>query len=260
MEFWEDYEVLRIETPEGLDLFLPLAGFGPRFLAFFIDMVGVGIVQVILVVIAIFVAVGAGSAAAVAPDEIGGMVILMMVLFLIVILFAPVLYFMLFESLWAGQSPGKRIAGIRVIRRGGFPVGPREVFTRNVLRIVDMLPSNWIVGVISFFATKNQQRVGDVVADTVVVREFGGRRPVSSPLAFDTRAADLRQPAHAVSPQVSYAIGSYLQRAGELNAEAREQLSLRLIEALGYSGGHLALAQREGYLASIVQQQWAGQQ
>jgi uncharacterized RDD family membrane protein YckC len=258
MEFWEDYETLRIETPEGLDLFLPLAGFGPRFLAFFLDMIAVGIAQIFLVGIAIWVAVS--TMPDVAPDEELRLVMLMMSVFFAVILLTPVLYFMVFESLWSGQSPGKRVAGIRVVRRGGFPVGRREIVARNFMRLVDMLPSNWIVGVISFFATQNQQRVGDVVADTVVVREFSGRRPVTSPMTFATNNAELRQPAGALSPQVSYAIASYLQRAAELSAEAREQLSLRLIEALGYSGSHLGLQQREGYLASIMQQQWAGQQ
>lgn len=257
MEFWEDYETLRIETPEGLDLFLPLAGFGPRFLAFFIDMIAVSVAQVVLIGIGIAVAVSSQLGAATAPDEVSLLMIILLVLFLIVFLFAPVLYFMLFESLWSGQSPGKRLAGIRVLRRGGFPVGRREVLLRNVLRIIDMLPSNWIVGVVSFFATQNQQRIGDIAADTVVVREFSGRKPVLSPLAFAGSTADLDLPAHALSPQLAYAIGSYLQRLGELNQPARETLSLRCIEALGYQGAHLSVEQREGYLASIMQQQWS---
>jgi uncharacterized RDD family membrane protein YckC len=258
MEFWEDYETLRIETPEGLDLFLPLAGFGPRFLAFFIDMIGVSIAQVILIAIGIGIAVGAQLGAASGPDDVGLLMIIILAVLLIVFLLAPVFYFMLFESLWSGQTPGKRLAGIRVIRRGGFPVGRREVLLRNLLRIIDMLPSNWIVGLVSFFATQNQQRVGDVAADTVVVREFSGRRPVTSPMAYDGNVADLHQPAHALSPQLAYAIGSYLQRLGELSPPTREQLSLRCIEALGYTGSHLSLEQREGYLASIMRQQWAG--
>src|SRR5688500_15142439 len=99
MEFWEDYETLRIETPEGLDLFLPLAGFGPRFLAFFIDMIAVTIAQVILIALGIGIAIGTQFGVNTVPDDFGLLTILMLAVMVIVILFAPVFYFMLFESI-----------------------------------------------------------------------------------------------------------------------------------------------------------------
>jgi uncharacterized RDD family membrane protein YckC len=264
MEFWEDFETLRIETPEGLDLFLPLAGFGPRFLAFLIDSLIIGVAQALLIFIlimtSVFGAVGMGSSGS-SPD-FAWLFILMLVLFLLVALLAPILYFAIFETIWAGQTPGKRTAGIRVIRRGGYPAGRREIFTRNVMRIVDMLPSNWMVGVVSFFATHNQQRVGDLVADTVVVREFAGRQPLSqsTPSFEKLYGGSTAAAPGTLTPALSYIIGSYIQRAHELDVYAREHLTLRCIEALGYNGQHLSLTQRESYLASVIQSAWAAQQ
>jgi len=259
MEFWEDYETLRIETPEGLDLYLPLAGFGPRFLAFFIDMLIVSVGQVILIFVGMAIAFAGAFGAAGSPG-VGWVMTVVLVVMLLVLLFAPVLYFMVFEGIWNGQSPGKRVAGIRVVRRGGYPVAWRDVIWRNILRLIDMQPlTNCMVGLVSFFATHNQQRVGDLLADTVVVREFAGKAPLVH--APQSAVADVRAVAPGtLTPAVSYVIGSYLQRAGELDDESRERLSRRCIEALGYSGQHLSREQREVYLATIMQGSWAAGQ
>jgi uncharacterized RDD family membrane protein YckC len=257
VEFWEDYEILRVETPEGLDLYLPLAGFGPRCLAFFLDMLIVGFVQVVLVVTLVFASIGAFANPA--AGSATGAIVTFLVIILVVTLLLPVLYFAYFEWRWNGQSPGKRVAGIRVIRRGGFPVGAREILWRNVLRIIDYLPTNWMIGLISFFASQNQQRVGDIVADTVVVREFTQQAPFAWIAAAGSTGNTARGQG-VLTPGLSYVIGSYLQRASELNEEARANITRRCIAALGYDAGHLTLPERERYLASVLQGAWAGQQ
>ncbi|MDQ3023868.1 MAG: RDD family protein [bacterium] len=265
MDQWEDYETLRIETPEGLDLYLPLAGFGPRFLAFLLDMVAVSVVQGVLIFALIIVfAFSAFGAAAVGGGGDSFLLVFAVVLGIVVLitLAAPALYFIIFETLWSGQSPGKRAAGIRVIRRGGYPAGRREIVWRNVLRMVDYLPSNWMVGVVSFFATKNQQRIGDLVADTVVVREFAGRGPIggqpqpSSPWQAG-KAYEMPPEPGKLTPELAYIIGSYLSRAATFDVQLRERYSLRCIEALGYQGNHLTLMQREAYLTSIMNSGWS---
>jgi hypothetical protein len=80
-------------------------------------------------------------------------------------------YFMLFETLWSGQTPGKRAGRLRVIRRDGQPVGASEVLIRNLVRIVDFLPGFYGIGLVVMFIDKEARRLGDMAAGTIVVRE-----------------------------------------------------------------------------------------
>lgn len=80
-------------------------------------------------------------------------------------------YFTLFEAFWNGQTPGKRAAGIRVIQRSGRPIGLFESMARNLVRYVDQIPFFYAVGVIAMFATRQHQRLGDLAAGTLVVRD-----------------------------------------------------------------------------------------
>jgi len=85
-------------------------------------------------------------------------------------------YFLIFEALWSGQTPGKRQQKLRVIRANGQPVGWLESSIRNILRAVDIFLGFYPVGLIVMFLSKNNQRCGDYAAGTVVIVER--RRPV----------------------------------------------------------------------------------
>jgi hypothetical protein len=87
-------------------------------------------------------------------------------------------YFTLFEALWGGRTPGKRVARIRVIQRSGRSIGLLESMARNLVRYVDQIPFFYAVGVITMFATRQHQRLGDLAAGTLVVRD----REPDSPL------------------------------------------------------------------------------
>ncbi len=80
-------------------------------------------------------------------------------------------YFVTFEALWDGQTPGKRILGLRVVRNGGGGVDIGTSAARNLIRFVDFLPFGYFVGMISIIANERNQRLGDLVAGTIVVRE-----------------------------------------------------------------------------------------
>ena len=84
-------------------------------------------------------------------------------------------YFAAFEALWGGQTPGKRAVGLRVISVTGQPITTFDALLRNLLRIVDQMPGIYAVGVLSIFFTSRNQRLGDLVAGTVVVQEQGLR-------------------------------------------------------------------------------------
>jgi hypothetical protein len=91
-------------------------------------------------------------------------------------------YFTLFEAFWNGRTPGKRVARIRVIQRSGRSIGLVESMARNLVRYVDQLPFFYGVGVIAMFVNKQHQRLGDLAAGTLVVRD----REPESPLWGDT--------------------------------------------------------------------------
>ena len=87
-------------------------------------------------------------------------------------------YFTLFEAFWNGRTPGKRVAKIRVIQRSGRAIGLLESMARNLVRYVDQIPFFYAVGVIAMFVTKQHQRLGDLAAGTLVVRDREPETPL----------------------------------------------------------------------------------
>ena len=73
--------------------------------------------------------------------------------------------------MWDGQTPGKRVAGIRVVKESGRPADGAAVLLRNLLRAVDMLPFGYAVGIICMMLNRQSRRLGDFVAGTVVVHD-----------------------------------------------------------------------------------------
>ncbi|MBZ0304388.1 MAG: RDD family protein [Anaerolineae bacterium] len=80
-------------------------------------------------------------------------------------------YHLIFEWLWTGQTPGKRRTGIRVVQSNGLPLTPASTLIRNLIRLLDFLPLFYGVGLLVLFATRHTQRLGDLAAGTVVIRE-----------------------------------------------------------------------------------------
>src|SRR5205809_6936505 len=170
----ETDETLVIETPERVPLHFALASIGNRFIACAIDHT-IQIVTLIVLII-IFSIVGdyanIGSRVSNAPKW----VIALMVVMVFVLMSG---YFAIFEWLWRGQTPGKRWMKLRVIREDGRPISFFEAAVRNLLRDFDIMPFPFYsVGLISVFSTDRDQRVGDLVAGTVVVREREAEAPV----------------------------------------------------------------------------------
>jgi uncharacterized RDD family membrane protein YckC len=148
-------------TPEGVSLEFVLAGLGSRFLAILLDLILQAAV-IAIVVLALTKLIGFST-----PTRqyvTTGAISLVGVLLILG-------YFVLFESLNAGRTPGKAMTGLRVVRVTGGPVGLRASLLRNVVRLVDWLPSLYAVGAVLILATRNHQRLGDMLAGTLVVRE-----------------------------------------------------------------------------------------
>jgi uncharacterized RDD family membrane protein YckC len=172
----ETEETLIIETPERVPLAFALASIGNRFLAVaidhFIQYFSIFVVAWIVISLLGVNLYGAGSKASEIFQEMPKwtLAILIIVIFLI---FAG--YFVVFEWLWNGQTPGKRLLKLRVIREDGRPITFWEALARNLLRIFDAVPGFIIpvysIGLITIFTSRRDQRIGDVFAGTVVVRE-----------------------------------------------------------------------------------------
>ena len=150
-------ETLRIATPEGVSLELPLAGVGSRFVALLVD----SLLQV-LVFAAVIVAARRRRRRRLRRRARSLAVTVFALLFV---------YPVAFELASRGRTPGKRWSSLRVVCDDGSPVTFRASALRNLVRLVDLLPGLYLVGAIAIFATRTNQRLGDLAAGTLVVRE-----------------------------------------------------------------------------------------
>jgi uncharacterized RDD family membrane protein YckC len=232
-------ETLIIETPERVPLHFALASIGNRFLACLVDhfLQTLGLVLVVL----LFLFTGSGverwaERAAEAPKW--ALALLIVAVFLI---WSG--YFVFFEWAWNGQTPGKRWLRLRVIREDGRPISFWEAAARNLIRIFDMMPSSlYSVGLVSIFISSRDQRVGDLVAGTVVVREREAQAPSFEevfsaptsdaalrrsfkPVPFNAALAPLTEPEIEV-------VEAFLRRRWELNDSARQWMAWRVATPL----------------------------
>src|ERR1043166_6789116 len=166
-------ETLIIETPERVPLHFALASIGNRFLACAFDHFLQ--VFIILAVFLLFAWLGEGAGLFERVKDAPKWVVAVLIVLLFLIWSG---YFVLFEWAWNGQTPGKRWLRLRVIREDGRPVTFWEAAARNLLRIFDMEPFPFYsIGLISVFVSSRDQRIGDMVAGTVVVREREAQAP-----------------------------------------------------------------------------------
>jgi len=166
-------ETLVIETPERVALHFALASIGNRFIACAIDhTIQIGSLAVLIIFFVILSNFAdLGSRLSNAPKWVIALLIV-----LVFLLMSG--YFAFFEWLWHGQTPGKRWMKLRVIREDGRPISFFEAIVRNLLRDFDIMPFPFYsIGLISVFSTDRDQRVGDLVAGTVVVREREAEAP-----------------------------------------------------------------------------------
>jgi uncharacterized RDD family membrane protein YckC len=206
---------LTIATPEGVDLELTLAGVGSRFASALVDyLIQLAILIALAVVLGLgFGVVGEGWGAA-------AWIVLSFLLF--------IGYDVAFEVLASGRTPGKRLNGLRVVREDGGPVTFPTSAVRNTLRIVDILPGVYLVGIVSILVSERNQRIGDLAAGTLVVRE----RKVPPPTLWLPQRAAPALDASAIDQLELAAVRSFLARRYELTADARVQLAHELAAKL----------------------------
>lgn len=265
----ETEETLIIETPERVPLAFALASIGNRFLAVAIDHF-IQYFVIFVVAWALLSISGIGSVEAIENSEVlrempkWTIALMIVVLFLI---FAG--YFVFFEWLWNGQTPGKRLLKLRVIREDGRPVTLWEALARNLLRIFDAVPGFvlpvYSVGLITIFLSSRDQRVGDMFAGTVVVRERADEAPTfaetfSNPVA-DAAFRRVQKPVsfqadvNSITEREIGVAESFLRRRWDLTERQRLWMAWRVALPLMYKIKPVYDLQNftyEGFLEELV--------
>jgi uncharacterized RDD family membrane protein YckC len=242
-------ETLIIETPERVPLEFALASIGNRFLAVAIDH----FIQYfsIIVIAWIFLSLAGYSSSDVAdaPGQLLSQMPKWTIAILIIVLFLVFAgYFIGFEWLWNGQTPGKRLLKLRVIREDGRPLTLWEAIARNLLRIGDAVPGFVIpiysIGLIVIFLSDRDQRLGDIFAGTVVVRERTDESPTFAE-TFSNRLTDIAftrvQNTTGVTANVSLlteseieVVESFLRRRWDLTERQRLWMAWRIALPIMY--------------------------
>ncbi|HEX7334703.1 MAG TPA: RDD family protein [Pyrinomonadaceae bacterium] len=227
-------DVLIIETPERVPLHFALASIGNRFIACAIDhaiqALALGLIAIASAVLASFSFIERTVSGA--PKW----VIAVMIIFVFLI-FAG--YFAFFEWIWNGQTPGKRWLKLRVIREDGRPITFWEAAVRNLLRSLDMMPLPFYsIGLISVFSTNRDQRIGDMVAGTVVVREREAEAPafsqvfaapVSDPaLRRSFKPVDFQASLNSLTEAEIQVVETFLRRRWDLSDVPRQWMAWRV--------------------------------
>ena len=248
---------LNIETPEQVELHFPIAGVGSRFLALSTDtLIQIGVYLALALLFALTLADTKAFRSLNAVSAPAQKWMLAGFIFVNFLMFWG--YFSLFEALWNGQTPGKRLMKIRVIKDSGRSITLFEAMARNLLRIIDMMPpSTYLVGVISMVCNKQQKRLGDLVAGTIVVHERVDEQLLMTnnsrtftaslfpqPPVADRFASDIvRDPTPGMDGLPADAIGrlqtedlhvieTFFNRALDLSIEKRAELAARIATAM----------------------------
>ncbi len=257
---------LNIDTPEQVDLRYAIAGIGSRFVAILLDsliLTGVYVVGLLALLLIFSGAAALGGKASTELDTAGKWVLAIFIFLNFLLIWG---YFALFEAFWHGQTPGKRVMKLRVIKDSGRQITFFESLARNLLRFVDYLPSLYLIGVIAMLCNQLNKRLGDFAAGTIVVHERSDEQPlmiqtsttIVAPTGFSTQPrqspalAPWAQPVTAMFPADAVArlsaqdlvvIEAFFARMLDLPLETRAALAYRIA---GQMAAKMGVALPEG--------------
>lgn len=245
----------QVTSPESVTFSYNLAGLGSRFLAILVD----GSIQTALLLAILILATGTlyVDLAVYLPGRARSMGLTLWVWAALIVVTFLILwgYFVFFEMMWNGQTPGKRLTGLRVIRAGGYPIDLLASVVRNLVRGVDVLPGTYSVGVITMFLSSNWQRLGDYAAGTLVVRD----RRLDTPAALASEAApgwdESLWEIDLVTADEYSVVREFLRRRNDLERNSRAELARRIADPLA---GKLGLSlgagpeARERFLEAVA--------
>lgn len=244
---------LTIDTPEQVHLEFVLADIGSRFMAVFADFV----IQIAVALLFIIIDETADSGRMLSKLSGFQVWVKAVLIFLNFCLWWG--YYAAFEALWNGQTPGKRWAGIRVIKETGRPINAFEAIARNLVRLVDLLPiiPPYAVGIVTMLLNSKNRRLGDFVAGTLVVHD---KKAQESELFFNTpqKAPEFSvyQAGRLGVPEIEL-IETFLARRLDIPAEVRQQSAVRIANMISAKLGIDASARpadNENFLELVVRE------
>lgn len=207
-----------MRTGEAVAIRYELAGLGSRFLAVVVDLLAQSTLVVVLGIGFAFAAPVLARIPLGKNAEAWAIATAVIVLFLI--FFG---WFIIFEIWWSGRTPGKRALGLRVVRDGGFPIDPGASIIRNVVRIVEFGVGFYLLSAISALISRENKRLGDFAAGTIVVRDRG-----ETPADLDAFLAPPVRPDTGLSEPDRILVERFLARRASLDPAARARLAARI--------------------------------
>ncbi len=218
-----DARKTELELPEEIDLHVELANVGSRTLAILVDLLLGGLVLFIVYALSILLARNTVDDWMTKVSTNALRTLLMLVIFGF-----QWGYFNVFEWLWNGQTPGKRLLHLRVIKADGSPVGVVDVLLRNLSRPIDTLGPMGLIGLVMIFVSRRAQRLGDLMARTLVIHETQIDWSIFDLPNVDGSAA----PIVRLSASEWELLHRFLNRREKLEAAARARLAQSLYEKL----------------------------
>lgn len=222
---------ISIPTPENMEFSHEPAGIGSRFVASLVDAI---LQSAMILGLLLITGVGVSSwreSASSLDIWAGGAVILLFFL-----IFWG--YHIIFEMLWNGQTPGKRSAGIRILKDGGYPIGFLDSVVRNLLRPIDFLPFYYGVGAIVVMSNNKCKRIGDFAAGTIVVKERRIKMPNSlAPQHMNTNeditiAGQRLTNLHKLTDEEFNIVRQFMARRSGIQKDARATLARKIARPL----------------------------
>lgn len=220
---------VKLQTPESVELEFALAGIGSRALALLIDYHLLGAIWIVFLILWGFLSAQVVDLVVQTTGSTQDLELWLLALTLLVSFALYVGYFVAFETLWQGQTPGKRLTKIRVICEDGRPARLAQATLRALLRPID---DTLFIGMLLIILTPREKRLGDWVAGTLVVQN---QKPLVK------TGVQLSERAHAIAQQLSTIadisrllpddfaiIREYLQRRSLLAPKAKSELNLKL--------------------------------
>ena len=220
MEFLESY---KIDSPEHVEVELSLAGLGSRTIAYVLDT----LFRVLagLFVLLIIALSGLGRLL----QNLSEIVTVLLVIFFFLLQWA---YFVLFEMLMNGQTPGKRIMKIRVVKDEGYPLTFFSSAIRNLIRVVDFLPALYGVGIFLIFISDKKKRLGDYLAGTIVIHQQQTKWTLPVFAQKEQLKSAKRFPLVRLTEEEKQVIREYLERMDSLDAEDRLRVGEKIYQKM----------------------------
>ncbi|HEY9615872.1 MAG TPA: RDD family protein [Microcoleaceae cyanobacterium] len=224
---------ISLSTPESVELEFTLAGLGNRAIALLIDYHILGAILLGFWILWYVLSVGLLSTLSKGDNDYSAAPLWLLAIALLLNFALYNGYFVFFETVWRGQTPGKRITKIRVIQDDGRPIGLPQAALRAILRLVDDF---FFIGLFFIALGKHEKRIGDWAAGTIVVQENRAEAKTNIVISDVAKELAITLPETTDFAQLlpdDYAvIREYLQRRERMAMEARSELSLKLARQL----------------------------